>query len=328
MKVSERIVWVDYAKSILIYLMVVCHCGTLEGIAQIVYAFHMPAFFIVSGYLFRPHKWYSSLKSFLIPLVFYSSINFIIYVIPKAMRGQFDSSYLFERAVMPFFYMKSTNIPEDMETITLFVGSWFIITLLCCRLLAGDISQLKSVSKYPLFFIVFLLVYLTMEQFLPIKTSLVDSKLYRILPSLPFFLIGGVIRRSLDFSQIRWPIICLMAVVFVIIAFSQGKCDILYLKYGICYPLFYFNAVLGSIVFFWILSFLPRSRFVEIISSGTFLILGCHIFLRNWIGAFMSKVQISISHDYYALVVGAIIIMICFFPIKILLRRSPILLGK
>lgn len=113
MRINGRIVWLDYAKAILIYLMVVCHCGTTESVATIVYAFHMPAFFIVSGYLYRPHKWFSSLKSFLVPLAFYSVISFIIYAIPKLLRGQFDSSFLIERTIMPFFCMNNPCLPSN-----------------------------------------------------------------------------------------------------------------------------------------------------------------------------------------------------------------------
>ena len=328
MRINGRIVWLDYAKAILIYLMVVCHCGTTESVATIVYAFHMPAFFIVSGYLYRPHKWFSSLKSFLVPLAFYSVISFIIYAIPKLLRGQFDPSFLFERTIMPFVCIKIPYLPSNYEVISLFVGSWFIITLLCCRLLSGDIPIFNIVRKYSLWVITFFIIYLTLEQIVPINSSLVDSKFYRIIPSLPFFLIGGIIRNNLDITKLKWPIVILMAVSFVFISIFQGRCDILYLKYGVCYPLFFFNAIIGTLVFFKVLSILPRNRHVEIVSSGTFLILGSHIFLRNWLGALFNRINLVIPHSYYALVIGLIIVALCYYPIRYLLNRCPILLGK
>ena len=265
---------------------------------------------------------------FLVPLVFYSVISFIIYAIPKLLRGQFDPSFLFERMVMPFFCMNNQSLPSNYEAISLFVGSWFIITLLCCRLISGDIPILNIVRKNSLWVVTFFIIYLTFEQIVPFYTSLVDSKFYRIIPSLPFFLIGGVIRNNLDITKLKWPLVILMAVSFVFISIFQGRCDMLYLRYGISYPLFFFNAIIGTLVFFKVLSVLPRNRHVEIVSSGTFLILGCHIFLRNWIGAFLDRINLVIPHSYYALVIGLIIVALCYYPIRYLLNKCPLLLGK
>ena len=55
---KKRIDWIDYSKGILITLVISghaipefgLHLGFLE---KIIYSFHMPAFFILSGYLFK-----------------------------------------------------------------------------------------------------------------------------------------------------------------------------------------------------------------------------------------------------------------------------------
>lgn len=139
---------------------------------------------------------------------------------------------------------------------------------------------------------------------------------------------GGIIRNNLDITKLKWPIVILMAVSFVFISILQGRCDILYLKYGVCYPLFFFNAIIGTLAFLKVLSILPRNRHLEIVSSGTFLILGCHIFLRNWIGAFLDRINLVIPNSYYAFVVGLIIVVLCYYPIRYLLNKCTLLLGK
>jgi fucose 4-O-acetylase-like acetyltransferase len=50
---KERISWIDWAKTILIFLMVSAHCNIHPYPQQFIHAFHMPAFFLISGYLFR-----------------------------------------------------------------------------------------------------------------------------------------------------------------------------------------------------------------------------------------------------------------------------------
>lgn len=53
MKVREN--WIDWAKSIGIMLVIMGHYGMGDKIyGTFIYAFHMPLFFIVSGYLFAP----------------------------------------------------------------------------------------------------------------------------------------------------------------------------------------------------------------------------------------------------------------------------------
>lgn len=64
MIVAKRIIWIDWAKAILIYLMVVGHCLPVKWQGTLIYAFHMPAFFVISGYLYKPHHWLKTLKSF------------------------------------------------------------------------------------------------------------------------------------------------------------------------------------------------------------------------------------------------------------------------
>ena len=46
---KKRIVWIDYMKAFLICLVVLGHSGTI--LYPILYLFHIPAFFFISGYL-------------------------------------------------------------------------------------------------------------------------------------------------------------------------------------------------------------------------------------------------------------------------------------
>lgn len=61
-KMRKDIVWLDYARTIGIFLVVFGHClqtfpewktnGILHGTWDYIYLFHMPLFFIISGFLF------------------------------------------------------------------------------------------------------------------------------------------------------------------------------------------------------------------------------------------------------------------------------------
>ena len=50
---KKRIEWVDIAKGIGIFLMVMGHTGIPRIGNQWIYSFHMPLFFFISGFLFN-----------------------------------------------------------------------------------------------------------------------------------------------------------------------------------------------------------------------------------------------------------------------------------
>ena len=55
----KRVDYLDYAKGIAIILVVLGHIFSGGNIKTYIYSFHMPLFFIISGYLFN----YSNVKS-------------------------------------------------------------------------------------------------------------------------------------------------------------------------------------------------------------------------------------------------------------------------
>ena len=61
--IRNRVEWIDLAKAIAIMLMVIGHSNVPLYIDKWIHSFHMPLFFLVSGFLFVPDKY--SCKSFL-----------------------------------------------------------------------------------------------------------------------------------------------------------------------------------------------------------------------------------------------------------------------
>ncbi|MBB6124362.1 acyltransferase family protein [Sphingobium subterraneum] len=52
--VAKRLDWVDAAKGIGIITVVIAHVWTRGPVRDFIYSFHMPLFFLLSGYMFRP----------------------------------------------------------------------------------------------------------------------------------------------------------------------------------------------------------------------------------------------------------------------------------
>lgn len=55
---SKRLDWIDIAKGIAIILVIVGHTvPNPSPLRHAIFSFHMPVFFILAGYTFRPKPW-------------------------------------------------------------------------------------------------------------------------------------------------------------------------------------------------------------------------------------------------------------------------------
>lgn len=91
---SSRILWLDIAKGLTIILMVLGHTSIPEFASRFIWAFHMPLFFIASGWTtnwekkslveFTRHKF----RTIMVPFFVYSAIVLTIEQI--AMGGQYS----------------------------------------------------------------------------------------------------------------------------------------------------------------------------------------------------------------------------------------------
>ena len=84
-KISPRIAWVDFAKGLVMILVVLGHATVYDiDLNKFIYVFHMPFFFIMAGFLLNLNKWGGvyknfSLKLFKRLLVPYYLANFLWY---------------------------------------------------------------------------------------------------------------------------------------------------------------------------------------------------------------------------------------------------------
>lgn len=53
---SKRTEWIDICKALAIYCMVLGHVGTAKPVSEFIHVFHMPVFFLLSGYCFNEVK--------------------------------------------------------------------------------------------------------------------------------------------------------------------------------------------------------------------------------------------------------------------------------
>ena len=155
--VTKRILWIDYAKVIGIFLVIFAHLYTSEGtndsnvVRTYVYGFHIPFFFLISGCLYKvrdgglKEAMFLNIKKLLIPYlclnVFFAIVWGIIYANPI---DQFIK--------IPYGIIAGRGTPCG--------ASWFIIALFFIKCLYDFISY-KKIEKIvmPLIFVLTIIIH-------------------------------------------------------------------------------------------------------------------------------------------------------------------------
>nr|WP_315184834.1 acyltransferase family protein [uncultured Flavobacterium sp.] len=211
-KEDKRIKFLDVTKGIGIILVVIGHICNNKSVTGIIYQFHMPLFFFISGYLFRIKKdeksnFYTKLKQLGIP---YLSFLFII------------STFQFYRN----FYSGETVV--SFKNIALFISRvllggrwlssdatvfWFVSVLLLVNILMNYLIQRVSSLKIKVLMLIFILFsYINSIYFQNIRIPLNANV---ILAACPIFYIGYVLK-NYSLNKFIYPCLMLILLTFFI----------------------------------------------------------------------------------------------------------------
>ena len=319
-----HIQWIDISKIIGIYIVILGHIlnsdKPIEGeLNTMIYAFHMPFFFFVSGVLFSTKNqtlWEfckSKFKSIIIPYFLLNIVCLLLYI-PK--------------------YIYTRDFPtHDLLTLcdghmgTAFSGpSWFLICLFYVMLLAFAVSKLNIWWQSFVMVLSIILSYIVSGKSLPLDINCVPC-------AFVFFYGGYLLKRYLPDMQWKKIYVLLYAavafVMFVILALYNGPVSMDMILGRTSY-LFWVVAALGITMLFFssqLLS-LHTHTWARLLSSGTIVILCMHHVLIDYTMDFF-----LVQHSFHLpmllrefLLCG--VILAVFIPIIMLIEKYvPILMG-
>jgi len=321
--------WIDWAKFILIALVCLGHFHPSDVQMRLIWGMHMPAFFMISGFLYHPRNAWKTFLSFVIPVFFYSVINLGFYMVEGLLQNGrtdiFDSFYY--NIIEPFYFKNANHVTKSIWIFPI----WFIWGLMGSRFLAGDIKCFSFILKYKYVTLSILLLWLCIGVLFINDVPLRFFKLYYAIYSLPFFLVGNIMKTSnFKVENLKWWIILPLFAVYVISCYYNDRFDMLSYQYGSNYMIFFITAICGSIVLFWICTKFKENSIVKVFSVGTLLILGLHIHLNWFILPILNRLGLvsSLGQALTAWFCTFIVLFICYWPIKWLMKSCPILLGK
>ena len=314
---NKRVVFIDYAKALCIFLMIVGHWTKNEILLTYIYSFHMPTLFIVSGYLYKPRFFLNTIISFAIPYIIFSLFNLIV----ELLLGITSTDSIF----LPDFIFRIVHYRYGLGN-SLFIGDWFLWALIGLRFIFGDIPLLKPLRKHYLIIAIVCSIYMNFESFLiSIDTIFHGYYIGRMIPSLLFFCFGFYLK------DIQWnPVsvtprtIIFMILAFIVLPILNNAHGINDNDFGYSYCLYAFIAILTTLLLFTLSSKLPPIEFVKTISRGTLVVLGSHIPILHILQYSLPE-TVSFLFPFITIIFCYLIIVICekYFPV--LLGKSPVI---
>lgn len=274
--------WINILKGIGIILVVIGHTVTLPSVFHsAIYSFHMPLFFVISGYLFNIEKPVCALaKRLLLPLFVYM----LLVVVPQETITILNGETTIPKALWRFVNVYTYN----QATAFWFPYSLFI-SLVIYKYLMLKHSKDSFVICVILLFIAYMLCFLDLPQkYFPLAIN-------RVFFITPLLILGGYLRRRKTMLTTKYAIISAFAISILYLILSPcNHVDMKNGQWGL--PIMSF---IGSVSFVYILILLSRrignngyTRWLEYIGESSMTIMYVHIVLaillshlvpNNWI---------------------------------------------
>lgn len=329
MENKTRLNWIDWAKSIGICIVVLCHVPQYPTFEHGFFcSFQMPLFFIISGFLHKnSDNFVHALKKYWITLIIpYFLFQFIFYpywYIAQRYDGN-DISTIYTALIEPFLKCL-IGIPINGVT-------WFLVALLIIKLYANYILSKPCRIRLTIISCTIVIVarYFMYMNNDDIKISFaIDS----MLMFFPFFFIGYFMKKYavLDhISKNKRNLSILLPISFValvILLISNSP------SYSCLLFFFYLKGLSGSLFILGICIILNniRSSIIYTISNGTILIFGLHWMFIGSFNFFLKQI-LGIDGDIkysfpIAILITLGIVFINYFIILLCKKHFPVILG-
>lgn len=308
-----RCEWMDIAKGIGIILVVLGHLNT-EGQLnrEVIYAFHMPLFFLLSGVFASSRKNFSAYFKNLITRLY---VPYAVFVTADVVLGILIGNtpvnlkniiILWLKGIAGFGFNDIINRP------LWFLFALFLIKAACFFL--NKFKPLKYIAAAAALSIVFFSE----------KLSLDYANLWLVaLVGLPFFVLGDLLKNQCitlekTVNKHKVPFILLIFLASALLLFTahkNGSPDISKFIFGNGF-LYLLNAALGIMIFSILSVFLtsvkPLSRLLQFYGKNSIIILILHYYIcRNILPVVFQRLHIdAYLYSFYTEVLLTVLVML------------------
>lgn len=280
----KRIVWIDYAKSMAIFLVVLLHVHCTYEVSKIINAMIMPMFFMLSGYLFSYDRNPSQLRfvrkrlrQLLVPYLWINIVAWMAWVIILRHFGEDAASEIeWHTPLRGIFIGVAPMLVHDIPLWSLL--SFFVVEMVFYPL-GRKIPWACAIG------LIALALSLGLYVFFPERISSLPLVIGPSLAGLVFYTLGYLWHRAESVWQINtvvfgWPATVIYILIFAVAFDANGYVDFYLCHFG-DYFLFFISSLTGSLAVISLMrglaSLIGNSRLVCFISDGTLIICGFHL---------------------------------------------------
>ena len=278
---SQHNTYISAAKGLVIILMVIGHSGAPSSLAGSIYLFHMPCFFLISGYLFK-EKHLNDTKTFILkkakglylPFVKWSLIFLLFHNILYHLN-LYGIKYNTSDFLSKVFHILTMTGSEQ-----LLGGFWFLKELLYASIISFFVFKLLQTLKLNLklsTLIVCSLLFVLLafiQSVITFKIPIIGSK---TLLATSYFIAGVALSKIdntfIDLNKLKVGIILLIT--FVISSFFvRGGMD----EQGYSIFPYYATSVIGSVAVIYLIKYLGKRvvNVLDYVGKKTLYILIFH----------------------------------------------------
>ena len=327
---SKHKAWIDWMKALGMLTIIWGHCFP-DGVSGFVYAFNVPVFFIISGYLTKREDsmrvcFNKTLSNLMIPYLILAFIKVAGYIFKHIDDGQWIWSVV---AVLGGFHKL-----HDASGCS---NLWFVYTLIIIKFIYQAFvtgkAQMYAISTIA---IIGAIIYNIMG--LDYMWSVTN-----VMLALPFFMLGNWLatygRANFDeyFATLKASgtktILLLLAAATItgIIGHYNSAAKMFQGLYGNYFILFVTGSLSGSFMIFLISVLLDKFdwKAVRITSMGTILTLVFHRELLHSPLKMIKRAEWDIVPENIAIFLLSCIVLLAFIPIILIIKRIlPIIFGR
>lgn len=346
---DKDIIWIDWARFWGISLVVFGHLlqvpenysqTFLVDIWHWIYLFHMPLFFIISGYLFKQSEsiaWSRLFKGLIVPYLLYQVLFLPIMLLSHLRQGQ-EFSDTFCKLIVGVLIGDGYDTPFSY---TVCLPVWFIMSVIQLRLLFSKI-KINRVSA--------VILSLSSILFLIIQKCL-EFDLYGCLDStimaIPYFILGYVLKNYPNFDKVlsnkiqpglvtgggKIMVSAVLIIITVILLSINGPAQMNGPSCGKSVLLNYAAGFLGAMAIFLLSSYGNNCKFVKLISRNTLFLIFYHwimiiVISHIGLGHLLNTLYNPLAQLALIIVLTVLILVSAKYAIILLQRKFPVILGK
>ena len=289
---KQRIVLYDNAKGIGIILLIFGHLFTYGNVPfSLIFAFHMPLFFVISGLFFTPPHTENT-KKWIAKIIVRYSIPFFFFTVLGGLAS--------------YILYGSMNLKIALYQFIMYIGMdecttaslWYLGVLIMSLLLMLPLERYCSNTVRKVIVICGLII---LSYYSANCNYTLPFRIKAVFTTTLFILVGYFLKDYVGrIKNVSWKCFLLALLVFIMTALSNKTVNISIPVYN-DYSFFLITASLGIVITLWVSGqrFLKNSRFLSFLGENSLIIFCTH---KIWIVVFVKIINLLTNAQFMYMV--------------------------